>query len=262
MPYFNSGILDSITNADLSYYEINFILLEVLGRSLEDVRIKGISPQELEKVKPYIEAARRYPVEYIFRKAFFRNLVLYVDERVLIPRNETEHLVDIALRLIGERGLERILEVGTGSGAIAISIATEGGRPVFASDLSSGAIQVASMNVRSSGAADRVFLFVGDRLEAVGGKWDLIIWNHPYVLPEEYHSLPPKVKVEPEMALVSTPDTLIEFLKEAMEHLSDRGFVLLESSRPFIRKIMEDFPRARIERDIYGMERFVLIERR
>ncbi len=262
MPYFNSGALDSLIGSSLTHYEVNFILMEVLGRTIEDVRIKGISQQEVEKVKPYLEAARRYPVEYIFRKAFFRNLVLYVDERVLIPRNETEQLVDIALQLIERRQLERIFEVGTGSGAIAISIASESGRKVFASDISFQAIQVASANVRGLGMEDRVFLLVGDRLRAVGGKWDLIIWNHPYVLPQEYEHLPPKVKVEPEIALVSIPDTLLEFLDEAMEHLSDIGIILLESSRPFIRKVKEHFPHARTERDLYGAERFVLMERR
>jgi len=262
VPFFNSGALDRLIGSDLSHYEVNFILMEVLGRTLEDVKIKGISPQELEKVKPYLETARRYPVEYIFKKAFFRNLVLYVDERVLIPRNETEHLVDIALRLIKERGLERIFEVGTGSGAIAISIASESGKKVFANDLSFDAIQVASMNVRSHGVEDKVFLFVGDRLKAVGGKWDLIIWNHPYVLPQEYDYLPPKVKVEPEIALVSTPEALVEFLKEAMEHLSEKGVILLESARPFIHRIREHFPTARIEKDLYGAERFVLLEGR
>ncbi len=262
MRFYSSRALDNLIDSSLSHYEINFILLEVLGRTLEDIRIKGISAWEVERIEPYLQMARRYPVEYIFKKAFFRNLVLYVDERVLIPRNETEQLVDIALHLIQERTPDRILEVGTGSGAIAISIASESGKKVFASDVSPDAIEVASMNVRSHKTQGRVLLFVGDGLKAVDGEWDLIIWNHPYVLPQEYEDLPPKVKVEPAVALISTPDALVDFLREGMKMLSRKGVILLESAPRFIERIKKSFPDIRVVKDLYGVERFVLLERR
>jgi len=250
-----------IEHYNLTYYELNFIFLEVLGRSYEDVKLKGLSPLEMEKLKPFLEQAKSMPVEYIFRKAFFRNLELYVDERVLIPRNETEQLVDIVLNILKKSSDRSILEVGTGSGAIAISLALEAGLRVFASDVSFPALQVARVNVKNYGLEDRIFLFVSDGLKGVKKGWDLIVWNFPYVLPEEYPHLPEKVKVEPAIALISTPRKLLKFMEEALPHLNTGGYIVLELSPQFIDALKKKYTEAIIEKDLYGAERFAILRK-
>jgi release factor glutamine methyltransferase len=137
--------------------------------------------------------ARREPVAYIVGSKGFRNLDLVVDPRVLIPRPETEHLVEAALGL--PEGA-RVVDVGTGSGAVALALKDE--RPdlvVTGTDVSEAALEVASLNARRSGLEVR---FVqGDLLAGVTA--DAVVSNPPYVDPD--YDAPPELAYEPELAL-------------------------------------------------------------
>lgn len=250
-----------IERFNLTYYEINFILLEVLGRTYESVKLNGLSKEELERILPFMKQAQTTPVEYIFKKAFFRNLELYVDERVLIPRNETEQIVDIALEIIRKENKKKILEVGTGSGAIALSLSLEGNLTLFANDISMDAIEVARFNRDSLNLSQQVLLFVSDGLEGTRGGWDMIIWNFPYVLPHEYPHLPDKVKVEPKVALVSTPEKLIRFVRDALHHIKEGGYIIMELSPQLIRTLERHYPQLLVEKDLYGIERFAVLKK-
>lgn len=144
---------------------------------------------------------RREPVAYILGHKGFRQIELEVDRRVLIPRPETELLVELAL----EANPRSVLEIGTGSGAIALAVADE--LPecrVTATDISDGAIEVASANRRRLGLVEQVEFRLGS-LPADPGGFDLILANLPYV-PDRDH-LPPEVGIwEPESALLGGPD--------------------------------------------------------
>jgi release factor glutamine methyltransferase len=139
----------------------------------------------------------REPVAYILGFKGFRRIVLRVDRRVLIPRPETELLVEVALEL--PRG-SRVHEVGTGSGAVALALMDE--RPdlsVSASDASPAAIAVASANGLSASLCDGL----------PPGEYDMVVANLPYVREDEWDSLPPEIRLyEPYEALVSGPDGL------------------------------------------------------
>ena len=146
---------------------------------------------------------RREPVAYILGRKGFRRLELAVDRRVLIPRPETELLVELAL----EQGPRTVLDVGTGSGAIALAVAEELPQcEVTATDASPAALDVARANAEGLGLSGRVRFFEGSVPE---GEFDLILANLPYVSEREWPALQPEVtQWEPREALLAGPDGL------------------------------------------------------
>jgi release factor glutamine methyltransferase len=146
---------------------------------------------------------RREPLAYVLGEWGFRRLTLRVDRRVLVPRPETEVVVERCLALIAGRDAPRVLDVGTGSGAIALAIADEHpGARVTGMDSSTDALDVARENSAGTGLA--VELLEGDlRGGLPPGPWDLVVSNPPYVRPDELDRLEPEVREwEPREALV------------------------------------------------------------
>jgi len=148
---------------------------------------------------------RREPVAYIVGRKWFRSVELEVDRRVLIPRPETELLVEIAVELAPAK----VLDVGTGSGAIALAIAKElPDSEVFATDQSSDALEVARSNAERLGLRHQVHLAVGTAPEEAG-HLDLLVANLPYVSQREWDTLAPEItEFEPRDALVPGPTGL------------------------------------------------------
>jgi release factor glutamine methyltransferase len=154
---------------------------------------------------------RREPVAYIVGRRAFRRLELEVDRRVLVPRPETELLVELAL----EFGPSRLLDVGTGSGAVALAVADElPDCEVTATDTSGAALEVAAGNARRLGLDERVRLLPGSVPEADGdgpggGRFDLVLANLPYVSERDWPTLQPEVtRWEPREALLAGADGL------------------------------------------------------
>jgi len=147
---------------------------------------------------------RREPVAYILGRKGFRDIELAVDSRVLVPRPETELLVELTLEM--QPG--RVLDVGTGSGAIALAVADElPGCEVTATDTSPAALEVARSNAERLGLADRVRFLEGTLPE--GESFDLILANLPYVAERDWAALQPEVtQWEPREALLAGPDGL------------------------------------------------------
>ncbi|HSJ94576.1 MAG TPA: peptide chain release factor N(5)-glutamine methyltransferase [Gaiellaceae bacterium] len=147
---------------------------------------------------------RREPLQYVLGEWGFRRLTLTVDRRALIPRPETEVLVERSLALVAEIAEPRILDVGVGSGAIALALADE--RPdarVTAVDASADALSLARENAERTGLAGRVELVHGDLFAGVAGPFDLVVSNPPYVAESEIATLEPEVRDwEPREALV------------------------------------------------------------
>lgn len=160
---------------------------------------------------------RREPVAYILGRRGFRSIELQVDRRVLVPRPETELLVELAAELRPRRALE----LGTGSGAVALAIAAE--QPeceVVATDTSPAALEVARANAERLGLADRVEL-LGAMLPRNGGGYDLIVANLPYVSEAEWRGLEPEVTAwEPREALLAGEDGL-DVLRVAIPAAAD-----------------------------------------
>jgi release factor glutamine methyltransferase len=161
---------------------------------------------------------RREPVAYITGRRGFRHIELAVDPRVLIPRPETELLVELAL----ESRPDRVLDVGTGSGAIALAVASEiPDCSVVATDTSPAALEVARANAERLGLAERVGFVAGSLPDE--GKFDLVLANLPYVGEAEWGGLEPEVtEWEPREALLAGPDGLdaIRATVSALAHAS------------------------------------------
>jgi len=164
----------------------------------------------------------REPLSYITGKTEFFKRQFTVDERVLIPRPETEQLVVQSIDYVRKCGIEnpRIADVGTGSGVIAISIALEmPSAQVFATDISSEALEVAHMNARALGA--EVTFAQGNLLDPLQEKFDIIVSNPPYIQSHAIKSLEPEVVREPRIALDGGPDgiRIIAPLLEEIERM-------------------------------------------
>jgi release factor glutamine methyltransferase len=149
---------------------------------------------------------RREPLAYVTGRKGFRHLELEVDRRVLIPRPETELLVEVGLELARPTALD----VGTGSGAIAVALAAElPAVTVTASDSSAAALEVARRNAERAGVTDRVELV--EASEPPGGRFELWLANLPYVAEAEWEELAPEIRDwEPREALLAGPDGLAE----------------------------------------------------
>ena len=190
-----------------SRVDAEFLVAHVRGTTRSSVLVDGDQPlsddavAELEGLVARRE--RREPLAYVLGEWGFRRLTLKVDPRVLIPRPETEIVVERCLALISELDEPRVLDVGTGSGAIALAIVDEHpGARVTGIDASTDALDVARLNALNMGLAVEFVewdLFTGLPADS----WDLVVSNPPYVRPDEIELLEPEVRGwEPRAALV------------------------------------------------------------
>ena len=177
---------------------------------------------------------RRTPLAYLTRRAFFAGLQLYVDERVLVPRSPIAELILKRFAPWAKaRGIRRILDIGCGSGAIALASAVAFPRTtVDAVDISAGALAVCRRNVRRLGLAKRVRVMQSDHFAAVSGcRYDIIVSNPPYVGRAEMRDLPREYRHEPALGLASGVDGLDSvraILSSARKHLVDDGILVVE----------------------------------
>ncbi len=206
------------------------------------------------------------PSAYITGHREFYGLDFYVDSNVLIPRPESEFLVEKALEIAGKKNIATMVDVGTGCGAIAVSLAKNlSGIKIYATDISAAALKVAEKNCRRHEIADRIELLHGDMLGPVPGLIDLIIANLPYVSKSDIPDSGP-LSFEPLVALDggSGGTSMIDALcLQSKDKLSARGCMLLEigeGQADTVQDIIrEAFPAARIEitADYAGIERVV-----
>jgi release factor glutamine methyltransferase len=212
--------------------DAELLLTHVLGVERIELYMaleRPLSATELDALRPLVaRRAGREPLQYILGEWGFRRLTLSVDPRALIPRPETEIVVERALARLAGLAAPRVLDVGTGSGAIALAVAHEHpGARVTAFDISNDALALARENVERTGLP--VELVQGDlRGGLPAGPWDLIVSNPPYIDPREARSLQPEVvDWEPHIALFG-PEVHHEVAAAARPVLSPGGSLVLE----------------------------------
>ena len=240
------SLLDFILHQNKKVTESDQKILESIMAQLEDHR----SPQ------------------YITGKAYFRDLELAVDERVLIPRPETEELVDLVLKENSKADL-RVLDIGTGSGAIAISL--KSARPdwqVTASDISQGALQLAEENSKLNQVS--LDFVESDVFGQITGTFDVIISNPPYIAYGDKDEVGMNVLAsEPHLALFADEDGFAiyrQIIEGAGEHLSENGKLYFEigyKQGDGLRALLsKHFPqkRVRVLEDIFGKDRKVVMD--
>lgn len=197
---------------------------------------KHITEKEYEEYQQWIERRKHgEPVAYIVGKREFWSLPFEVSRHVLIPRPETEILVEEVLKICEGGGIKtpRILEIGTGCGAISVSLASElKGAHIVATDISWEAIKVAKKNAHNNGVENQISFLIGDLFQPVSGKFDIIVSNPPYISEEEYDHLPSEVReFEPKSALLAgTVGTEFHraIIREGVFYLETGGSLLME----------------------------------
>ncbi len=172
------------------------------------------------------------PIAYILGEKEFYGLTFKVNEHVLIPRPETELLVDVAIEKIQSHNLKKILDLGTGSGAISIAVSINvPGVDVVAADISKNALKVGEANVKSLCPGASISWVESNWFSKISGTFDLILANPPYIAADDRHLKSPELRYEPLGALVSGSeglDAISEILEQAQSFLNEGGWLFFE----------------------------------
>jgi len=235
---------------------------------------RELDERQAEEFAGWVARRRRgEPVAYITGVKEFWSLVFEVSPAVLIPRPETECLVEEALACLGSAAAGAwIVDIGTGSGAVAVALARE--RPdasLVATDFSADALAVARRNAQRRGVAERIEFREGDLFAGASGPFDLVVSNPPYIAEADYWLLPEGIRAfEPRQALLAGPkgtETHSRIIKEASRRLKPGGWLLLEIGENQADPVSDFFREAgfydtiRVRKDYGGADR-VLIARR
>ena len=257
--------------------EPEIMLTNVLGlprHRLYAVQDQELSAQAHEALAQFIERRlKREPLAYILGHREFYGIDLMVGPGVMVPRPETELLVERAMLVCMERmdkGQPVVVDVGTGSGGIAINLALHLPRAwIFATDVSPAALEVAGANIRKHKVGERITLVEGDLLAPVEGPVDVIVANLPYIPSYRLKELQAEVRWEPPIALDGGPDGLDlirRLLAQARGKLSRGGIVLLEidpEHQAPLRQLAGDLysgAAVSVERDMAGLDRIFVVE--
>jgi release factor glutamine methyltransferase len=241
-------------------------------------RDRLLCPAELLAVRGLIERrVGREPLQYILGTQEFCGLEFDVNPAVLIPRPETELLVEYVVQRISAERQAIIVDVCTGSGCIAVAIARLRPRArVIATDLSTPSLDVARQNATRHAVGERITWLEGDLLgplakQELEGRSDVIVSNPPYIAEADWMTLQPEVRLfEPRGALVAGPqgtELHERLLQEAGQYLSPGGAVIMEigaGQARAMRRIVDRIPGLRFHRLVYdaaGLERVVIVER-
>lgn len=255
------GVPDSQVDAE-------WLLAKALGCSRTELalaRARDLTSQEEDEARALVtRRAAREPLAYVLGEWGFRRLTLRTDARALVPRPETEVLVEHCLELLAGLAEPLVLDVGVGSGAIALALADEHpGARVRGVDVSAAALALAGENARHTGLVERVSFELGDAAAGLPpGPFDLVVSNPPYIEPDEVEALEPEVRDwEPRAALVG-PDTTEAVVSGAWHCLRPGGFLVLETHASAAKAVAElvrarGYDRSRITRDLAGRERVV-----
>ncbi len=202
----------------------------LLGRSKASLLVEGLGVREAARVLDrLLEFPRGYPMPYIVGEVDFYGRRFYVDDRVLVPRSETEGIVDIVLGL----GInpKRIVDVGTGSGVIGITLKKEfPNATVVLTDISPEALKVARVNAERHRC--EVLLVATDLLSGIKGKYDLIVSNPPYLPRDKLGVYDRRILYEPRKALLGGEkgyEITLALIEQAMAHLRRGGILVVES---------------------------------
>ena len=257
------GILTDLKDSGEAEAIADWIFVKVLGVERSALTaVQTIDEAQAEEAQAYaLRVKNGEPLQYVLEEANFYGIDLKVDPRALIPRGDTEVLVEEALKCV--KSGDAALDICTGSGAIAIALALKSGAVVTASDVSEEALALAAENVQKTGAA--VALVKSDLFENIEGRFDLVTANPPYIPSAEVDKLDAFVKREPRLALDGGADGLDYYRAIAASvgaHLKEGGVLLTEIGFDQAQSVSALFaPIGKVEvfRDLDGHDRVVKV---
>jgi release factor glutamine methyltransferase len=264
----SEGIDRPRTNAELLLEAV----LNVPKVELYLNRDRILTPAETEKFSLFIgERISGKPLQYIIGSTEFFGLKFKVNKNVLIPRPETETLVEIAIERLKNRSSPKIIDIGTGSGAIAVSLAKNiRGSMVYATDISAEALMVARENAKMNKVENQIEFLQGDLFEplkdkSLEEKIDGVVSNPPYISPEEFDRLPKEVKdYEPIVALKTDQEGTLfhrRIIGKSFDFLTKGGILVMEIGQGQAEKVagvFREYPHFKdleIKKDLGGIDR-------
>lgn len=225
---------------DSAYLEAELLISYVLNKDRSFIyTVDFIEEEKIKEIKKLLDLRKKgIPINYILKKKFFYDYEFFTDTGVLIPRNETELLVDVVIDTIKSYSFEKIVDIGVGSGNLAVTLAKKVDKlTIYACDISPNALKIAKINAQKHGVIDRIKFFLGPYLYPIimrNLQFDLIISNPPYIASWEMPFLQKEVKREPWEALYGGWNGCI-FYEDIFKELKkmDKGIFIFEIS-PFI----------------------------
>ncbi len=264
----DAGIEKNEANAEVKLlleHFCNFKTIDILfGKKLDTSKLNLVREKVLERIRT------GNPVQYIIGFADFMGEKFIVNKNVLIPRDETEILVTKALEIALRTNSKKILDIGTGSGCIACSIAKAINGNILGVDISKEALEVANQNAKKLILDKRVSFKESDLFSNLNGeKFDIIVSNPPYIPHQEKAHIQKEVLKEPDLALYTKDDKGLEFyekiIQNAPKHLNPKGYILFElgiGQSEYVKNLLlqNGFKNIQIEKDLANIDRVIFAQ--
>lgn len=270
------GIVKILTSAGIEQSEANAevkMLIEhfcgysavdiVMGKRLDEGKLSIV------KEKAQLRARTRMPIQQILGYAYFMGDKFKVSKDTLIPRDETEILARKAIDIINKNNLKSALDIGTGTGILACTIAKYTLSKSTALDVSDNALKIAEENIKNLDLSEKVKTLKSNLFEKVSEKYDLIVSNPPYIPLSEKATIQKEVTFDPDLALYTKDEKGLEFYekisKNAKNYLNKNGYLLFEmglGQSEDIKQILEQegYKNIQIEKDLAGIDRVIIAQ--
>lgn len=245
--------------------DADFVLSEVLGIPITSLFVdREVTSYDEQKIMACVdERIKGKPITKIFNKAYFYGLQFFIDENVLSPRPETELVVDTALSYLKIKDL-KVLDLCTGSGAIACAIKKNSNALVSASDISNKALDVAKKNAKSLGLD--INFINSDMFDNINDDFDIIVSNPPYIESDVCKTLDEEVlKYDPMLALDGGKDGLNFYrtIKNNLNHLKSNGVLIMEighNQGESLKELFKEY-KAEVLKDYNNLDRVVIVKK-
>lgn len=263
----SAGIEQSEANAEVKMLIEHFCGYSavdiVMGKRLDEGKLSIV------KEKAQLRARTRMPIQQILGFAYFMGDKFKVSKDTLIPRDETEILARKAIDIINKNNLKSALDIGTGTGILACTIAKYTLSKTTALDVSDNALKIAEENIKNLDLSEKVKTLKSNLFEKVSEKYDLIVSNPPYIPLSEKATIQKEVTFDPDLALYTKDEKGLEFYekisKNAKNYLNKNGYLLFEmglGQSEDIKQILEqeDYKNIQIEKDLAGIDRVIIAQ--
>ena len=263
----SAGIEQSEANAEVKMLIEHFCGYSavdiVMGKRLDEGKLSIV------KEKAQLRARTRMPIQQILGFAYFMGDKFKVSKDTLIPRDETEILARKAIDIINKNNLKSTLDIGTGTGILACTIAKYTLSKSTALDVSDNALKIAEENIKNLDLSEKVKTLKSNLFEKVSEKYDLIVSNPPYIPLSEKATIQKEVTFDPDLALYTKDEKGLEFYekisKNAKNYLNKDGYLLFEmglGQSEDIKQTLEQegYKNIQIEKDLAGIDRVIIAQ--